>query len=351
VRRRLRPVAARAAAVVVVLGLCLLWAGGTRPVSERFLSPQVPLHAYRVVYRVNYGMGVVNEEVHVVSRPYDGLFLTRRGGRVLGGELTNAHGSYVYETNGTGGWALVDPGKTRATGDVQATDALNLAIERGDAVVLGTRRILGRRCTVVLTGHPAGEPIAAPTPSSRVVLCVDRTGVLLAERWQLDGKLAEDMRAIAFDPRFRPTSSTFAPSPRSPTKQPPLVAVTPVSAAQAAKLKPRLRPPSGFRFDGGHTSLQTLAGSLDVKTTLFYVGDGGLELLEVQYEQGPASHFGIPVTVAGGHRGYLQVELYDSTLSIDTGPGSSIALEGADPRLLVAAANRLVWPSRDRRAA
>ena len=335
----------RWAVAAVATGLMAsLWAGAPQPFRQPYIPSDAATGAYSITYSVYYLGGVRNTEQITVARPWYGKDITYRQGKIVAAELSNDQGLWDWSSNGKPGWFLLSEGRQRATSDAQPTMALNWGIDRSEAAVVGTDRVLGRPCTLVLTGEPAGQPVAAPTDSSRAELCIDRTGVPLRQVWYLDGKLAERMVATSFQPRFVPDGSTFQPTPRQPTTGKPPIQAVPLETATRQRIRPLLDPPAGFTAGPAYTTVEASpsgSGLPSFTTKEMYVGGGGTQLLELDYGAGSAPRHGIRVQLAGGHVAYLSLDLYASTLSLDVNGGASLIMYATDPSVLIRAGNRL----------
>ena len=342
-RRRFRRTGLAVLVGATTLLLAVLWAGAPQPFRRPYLAPVEATTSYSVTYAVTYEGGVHNIEQMTVERPWYGKDITWREGRIVAAELTNDQGLWDWSANGSKpGWFLLSQGRQRAVSDAQPVLPLNWGIDRAAAAVIGTDRVAGRRCTRVLTGEPAGQQVSPPTSSTRVELCIDRTGVPLRQVWYLDGKLAERMVATSFQPHFVPSADTFAPNPRLPTTgRPPIVSVA-LTAKTRRGITPHLDPPAGFSvgpaYISGQVSQQTGLPSFTTKE--MYLGPGH-QLLELDYGTGPGPHRGIREELAGGRIGWLSLDLYASSLSVDVNSGASLTMYASDPAVLIRAANRL----------
>ena len=337
----------RARTVVLVgaatLLLAALWAGEPQPFRQPYVPAVEPTTSYSVTYAVTYQGGVHNVEQVTVERPWNGKDITWRNGRIVAAELTNDQGLWDWSANGTKpGWFLLGEGRQRSVSDAQPVLALDWGIDRGSAAVVGTDRVAGRPCTRVLTGEPAGQEVAAPNGSSQAELCLDRTGVPLRQIWYLDGKLAEKMVATSFQPHFVPTADTFAPNPRMPTTGKPPIVSSEIARDHLKGITPRLDPPAGFSLGPAYISgqLSQATGQPTFTTKEMYLGPGH-QLLELDYGAGPGPQRGIREQLSGGRVGWLSLDLYASSLSMDVNDGASLMMFSPDPALLLRAANRL----------
>jgi hypothetical protein len=346
-RRALRGLLPRLGLAVASLGMCLLWTGPPEPSHEQLLTaPAGNLVRYLIDYRVQYLGGVVNTEHHVVSRPTLGLDETFKSGRLTGGQLSNQDGLWTWATGPPSGWDLLSSAPQVAVSDPDPVPAINYAIQRGLAAVVGTGRVLGRACSVVLTGQPLGESIAAPGSGGVVRFCIDdRTGAVLAEDWHLDGKLAERLTAIRFDPAYRPPPGTFSPEPRlQATSTPPPIVAAPLTPAQRKALHPGFVPPTGYHFLRAVVAAEAGPGGgpQTFTSSLLFANPAG-RVLEVDYAPGAADRSGIPTSIGSGRTGYLRLDYYLSAFSVSTSPSASVVIRGSDPDLLVAVGRQLRW--------
>jgi hypothetical protein len=73
------------------------------------------------------------------------------------------------------------------------------AVKAGAARIGGARRrIIGRTCTdLVLYEPPAGPLHALDKTNNRDEMCLDRSGIMLRERWTLNGKVVQTRTAVA----------------------------------------------------------------------------------------------------------------------------------------------------------
>ncbi|HZU71287.1 MAG TPA: hypothetical protein VE990_00820 [Acidimicrobiales bacterium] len=345
-RRRARSIVPRLLMAAATFGLGLLWTGAPEPSSEVGLpEATVALSHYRIDYLIRYLGGVINTETHVVSRPYLGLDESFKGGRLTAGQISNRSGLWTWATGPPAGWDLLSGAQQVAVSDASPEAAVDFAIGRGLAAVVGRAAVLGRPCSVVLTGQPLGESIDAPSGSSTVRLCIDRsTGAVLSEVWRLNGKLAEDMEATRFDPEYPTSLATFDPSPRLPPRSAPPIVAVPLTGRERQGLHPVLSVPAGYHLDHSllSASPSPSGGPGSYTSTLLYSDRSG-RVLEADYVESPADTTGLRVGLPGGRTGYLRLDYYLSSLSIGTSSIGSVVLRGSDPDQLIALARQLRW--------
>ncbi|MBV8462743.1 MAG: hypothetical protein JO368_05585, partial [Acidimicrobiales bacterium] len=187
--------------------------------------------SYQVVYQVTrYQSPPAVDEIEV-SRPYLGRYVERQGVKTVEGWLTNTSGGWYWNQNG---WSRIGLGEQPATDDYDLIPPLRLALSLGDAYVIGHRSVLGRNCTLVRTGSPIGEPLAAATPGNYDDICVDPTGVELTDRWVYKSKLLQTKTATSFDPGAMFSPATFAAKPAGPTLSPSLLQSASLNEATSA---------------------------------------------------------------------------------------------------------------------
>lgn len=301
--------------------------------------------AYRVVYRSTAQRAEAVEE-RLVRRPYESRAVTRRGDKVVGGQLTNADGKWFFSTGASSGWVLLESGPHRAAPDPRPRAVLPRALEAGLATELGSEQVAGRPCRLVRFGAGTDEELDAPTPDDHADVCVDDgTGVVLREKRVIGGETVREMVATSFDSDPEIADDAFVPKARGPS-----IGGAEGPEAEAALerlergLKIELDPPEGFSYDGVSAKL-VIGGSFggDVgggAVQRFLDGD---ELLELDHD--PPSRQGGPATtvvqVEGVGQAALTLGLQTSILDVPLEGGRAARLMAADPDLLVEAARGL----------
>ncbi|MDA8186236.1 MAG: hypothetical protein M0035_17740 [Actinomycetota bacterium] len=376
----------------LALSLAMLIVGGllaqssTVPgLASRLLPAPPPLRSYAVTYLTHYPGATPTIEQDVVLLPFYGSYLVRsttssttsshhtapstarqaarqappgappgagtgKGpgrapGGIEGGTLTNSSGLWTWRIAKGPGWALTEGGLHPAAEALLPVATLDLAIRHLDAGILGTSRVAGHRCNLVETGNPPGEPLSPPSSRSSVTLCISRSGVVLSERWTLNGKLAESKTAVYFDPAPKLTAAAFAAKPRAQGAPPPAVGTIALTKSARRKLTPELAPFDGLRYAGGWVHATSTPGTASFGTEELYASRSGTRMIEVRYQGYRSTPPGIPVRAAGGRTGYLQLNMLLDSLTLPAGPSSSVVLESTSPALLEQAALHLRWQS------
>ncbi|MCL4422451.1 MAG: hypothetical protein M1115_04665 [Actinobacteria bacterium] len=344
-RRAARHIAGALLGVAGLLASGAILGGSTVPgLSGPFLAIKSPLKSYEVTYKTVYpGAPEVIEE-DLVDEPFKGIYLVKRGRRIEGGYLSNDQGLWSWSLTGKApGWSPIQAGLVPATQALQPVPTLNLAISRNEAAIVGQSTVLGHHCTIVETGAPPGDPVTAPTPGNYASYCISKSGIVLYQRWMLQGKVAQTKTAISYTTHPHISPSTFAALPRASESSSPAVKAVALSATARSKMWPKLRPFDGLYYVGGWVREVSGPSPALVSTDELFASQRGPRLIEVKYEGYRSTPPGISVGAGRGHSGSLQLELMLDQLTIATGPQSSVVLEGTDPNLLEKAALHLSW--------
>ena len=343
VRRRRTPWLGAVLVVAAVVGVAVVVAV-TKGGSNAAIPPEQAVDSYRVIYRVEAPGAPAHEEERDIMRPFLGRFIERSAGVVTTGFLTANDSAWAWTNSGAApGWVPAQDGVSRATADQHAAAALAAGGRYGLAKVRGTKRVLGRQCVEVRTGAPAGQPLSKPTGADHADLCVDRTGVVLTEQWIRGGKAVRTRTATSFTigPAF--DGSTFQPSPTGdPTLAGSTLAVSthPVSDKERAGLGFSFTPPPGYVAAGPLTARAGLSnGATPAAADFIQYYRNGSDLLDVV--QGTQPPRGVPVTIPGLGRAYLNLDMTASSVEVAVASGRTVKIEGGDPRLLLDAATRL----------
>lgn len=303
--------------------------------------------SYSVTYRITEPAAPVQVERKVIERPFYGSDITYNGrGQPTSGAVTAPGGAYIFLTSPRPHWGLLESGTYRATGDDHAGAGLALAVEHHLAHVLGSRRLLGRTCTVVRTGGPVGSTVTAPTGSDYTDICVDNaTGQALDEVWLINGKVARERRATAFDAHPTITDATFHVDSTGSAVPAGTSGATDVISLQPSdipKLPVFMTAPAGYRLDGvqDQVTLEQPPGAAQPsESSVVYAHFvSGADLIDL--EQGALSSppsGAITVHLADGRKATLTIDLVSSYLDVSVA-GQPIRLEGPDVGALMRAA-------------
>jgi len=193
------------------------------------------------------------------------------------------------------------------------------------------------------------------TGRNHVDVCLDESGVMLSYAWTLNGKVAQTKTATAFDLTPTITAATFASTtppvpgavvstgdgPAAAAAAANGVAVTaqPLAAADIAQLTPAVVPPAGAVYHAGFVRVDASAQPPEITSSLLYLV--GNELVSVDYSNGGGAPPGHRVGLAGGHSGYLQVDLDQTSVTVASSDGSVVDIVASDPALVLAFAHDL----------
>lgn len=294
--------------------------------------------SYRIVYDIEEFDAPPRTEERLVKRPYLSKIVSQRDGTLLTGSITNDAGRWLLLDDGQG-WQLRGGGRQRPTDDPRPIDALEAAAADGRAETRGTAVVLERRCTVVRTGGPLGEPLKKATAGEYADLCIDRTGAVLRERWVVNGTQARLTVATAFEPGAAFADDAFAPLPAAP---PLPEGVTGIARARdlhvGESVRIRVRGAAGYRADGPAVVVERDLGERgqEVFYRQSFVKGGRLVVAEQGIRVAPNPPRGAPIDLGHGVTGYLDLGLTASTLTLILDGGNYVRLLGAELNTLEA---------------
>lgn len=314
-------------------------------------SGQVPtgseVSAYSVTYRITEPDAPGQVERKVIERPFYGSDITYNSqGQPTSGAVTGPTGAYLFLTSPQPHWGQLETGTFRATGDDHAGVGLVLAAKYHLARVLGTRRLLGRTCTVVRTGGPVGSTVTAPTASNYTDICLDNaTGQALDEIWLINGKVARERLATAFATNPTITASTFTVDSTGPAVPPGSdgsIDVVQLGPSDIGKLPAFMTAPTGYQLSGvqDQATLEQPPGASQpsVSSEVFVHFVAGPDLIDLEMGALPSPSSGaVSVRLADGRKATLTIDLVSSYLDLQIG-GQPIRLEGPDAAALMLAA-------------
>lgn len=321
-----------------------------RPAQFQSLQQRIP-SSYKVVYLVTEPGAPTQYDVREISRPYDGVELTKTTkGVITTGVVSNGTAAYVFVSSPKPHWSELEGGTNRATGDQNPIPALQAGIKYGLDRVIGSGEVLGRPCTVVRTGQPIGSSMTAPTKSAYTDMCLDdSTGMILREIWVYNGKFVRERQAVQLDlaPHFaRGTFSVASSGPAVPAGQNGSTITSTLGPAQIAALPAWLPAPMGYRLDGVFDQTQyedpTGSGTPSPLTEIvahFVQGPNLIDLKEGNVAPAPAGS--IPVSIGHGLRGALTIDMSASYVTTHLPSGLTVRIEGTDIPLLIKAARSL----------
>ena len=165
--------------------------------------------AYRIEYEVRTSNGpdapeTVTSEIVQVDRPFRSLVTTRVGDRLVTGRVSDLNRLLQFTD---GRWTELQVPPAMAASDVRLDGVLDDLVADGAVRRLDeVRRVAGRACQV----HRLGGPIAGGTLTpftdlrDHADVCVDASGLVLAEEWTADGDVVQRRTAqvVDLDPDF-----------------------------------------------------------------------------------------------------------------------------------------------------
>jgi hypothetical protein len=301
------------------------------------------LASYRLAYRVEQPNQPTRTETRVVRRPFDSRSEQREGTAVVGGFITNERGLFQRTGDPAPGWRRIEPERHRPPEDDRVLSSLAEALRRGRATFLGTSVVLDRPCWRVRTRNPAGAVAVKPTAGDHAELCVDRTGLVLDERWVVDGQEVRHRAAteLTVAPPLAAGDFEATPDAGPLPVSPSATAIRPLTRAQIDALPVSLAPPAGFVELGSVVRERSVPGRPILLTAVVrYVRDGLLVEVELSDRVGDERVPGDDVSVPGVGTGRLELSVGNSELVLTLGR-QLVRVRSADLDVLRATAKGL----------
>lgn len=320
--------------LAVLLALAVAARAGTDR-GQASVSASDAVAAYRVVYEVDVlGQPRARQEV-AVQRPFHSRETTTDGGGIVSEIVSNGRGQWTYERGREPSpWLQLGASAARASADFAAGAVLESLVEIGSAETRGHERHAGRPCRVVRTGSPLGSTPSAPERDSDTDVCVDETGLVLAERWHVRRELVSSRQAVEVEVEPTFDEEVFAAPAASERAHGLRV---PMGSAEASKPL-RFEAPDGYRRAGAHHSL-----SPDGRVRSVWLFVDGPDLIEYEQGAGSIDDLGAPARTIdiGGLRGEVHLGFRSSQLVLEVGDAETVVLRSADPDRLAELARRL----------
>lgn len=298
--------------------------------------------AYTVTYDVVEN-GLARTEEWLVRRPYESLVTSSRDGVLLSGTATSRTALRTFLSD-RGGWLPLQPELHRAAFDLRIASSLGPLSVLGRVEQVGEASYLDRPCLVFRTGQPpsAGAP-TAPSDAERAEVCVDSTGIVLHERWEIDGAtvIERTATALALDPRI--DAAVFDPAEIEDAEELGRAFGTiavPADAETLAALRVEVPVPAGYAEDGAvfRASADSQGGIASAETVRFLSsGPDLLEVAELATDPGVGigAEHGVRVAVEGWDEVWLVPDFRVSALRARTGEDSYLELRHHDVGFLV----------------
>jgi hypothetical protein len=298
--------------------------------------------SYRITYDVVENQ-LPREEHIIVRRPYESRVLSERDGELVSGDATSIERLWTY-LPGRDGWLVLQAELHRAARDHRPLAAMATAVSLGLADEVGTGSYAGRTCRTFLTGQPLGSSgVTKAMPEESAELCIDDQGLVLHERWEIDGTLVLERTAteVAVDVEVDP--AVFDPSPvvEDAEEFEALLAALAVEADEEtlAALRTDIVPPEGFTLDGAvfRSAMPDRGGSASTEIVRFY--SNGPELIEVAEVAAPgavdlSSDGAVRVEIDGPETWFV-LDLRASAVRTRLSESSYLEIRGTDPRQLI----------------
>ena len=317
-----------------------------RPVApEQVAVPPFPEDtpgAYRITYDVVENQ-LPRTETVTVRRPYESLVRSERDGQLLSGSATSRSRLWTYLPE-RDGWLVLQPELHRASYDQRPLRAMAMAISLGRAEETGTGSFAGTACRVFLTGQPLGTGgIAAPTEAESTELCIDARGLVLHERWTIEGSVVVERTAtsVEIDPPIDP--AMFDPGPVVDDAEEFEAVLSTIAVPADEETLARLTtdldpPPEGYVLDG--TVLRAgdpnQAASISEIVRFFSDGTDLLEVAEVTAAAGASLDHGGAVRLdVDGPETWFWPDFRASAVRVRLTDTTYLELRGTDPAQLI----------------
>ncbi len=306
------------------------------------LAEDVPA-TYRITYEIVEN-GLARQETWTMRRPYESLVVAERDGELVSGSATSRTELWTYLAD-RDGWFDIQPELHRASFDQRPLGPLATMLELGLVEAGGTGEFAGRACDVYRTGPPLAEGVVAPpSPEQTTEFCVDGSGLVLHERWEIGGAVVSEKTATAVDLAPEIDDAMFDPAPQIEEAPELETLLATVAVAADEEIRQRLRTdvvlPDGYELDGvvfrGTTS-ESEAGSASEIVRFYSNGPDLIEVVEVTVN-GPAD-------LSGGGARPMEVERFDevwidldfraSNIRARINDSSFLELRGAVPAQLL----------------
>ncbi|HSP04117.1 MAG TPA: hypothetical protein VLR27_11475 [Acidimicrobiales bacterium] len=148
---------------------------------------------YEITYRTTFADGTEVEEEVAISRPFRSAVRSGETGR-----LSDA--GVLATAGGDGRWLAIEVPIAPASGDVRIDAVLDAAVAEGHVEPGATRRIAGTTCRDHRFGGPVSAGVLTPVgtvPGEHADVCIADGGLVLRERWVVDGEVRRTREAVS----------------------------------------------------------------------------------------------------------------------------------------------------------
>lgn len=320
---------------------------------DRLVSRSIdeePPTTYRIVYDVVEN-GLPRSEKWTVRRPYESLVVSERDGEQLTGTATSVDALWTY-LGDREGWLAVEAQRHRAAFDLRPAPAIGPMLALGLVEEGGTAEHAGAPCRIFVTGQPPGAGRATPPSAAESTeLCIDDRGLVLHQRWRLDGETIAERTAASVEVDIEIDPSVFDPTPVVDDADGVAAALTTVAVEADAETLDRLRTevpvPDGFTADGTVLRAGTPAGSGAGVAEIVRFHSRGPELIEVSefHFDGPAEVGlppSVPVEVDGWDEVWFTPDFRASSVQARLTASSYVEVRGVHPGMLFSVLDSIV---------
>ncbi|MDE0802577.1 MAG: hypothetical protein OSA99_04560 [Acidimicrobiales bacterium] len=301
-----------------------------------------PPARYRIAYDIVEN-ALERQETWTVQRPFESLVVGTRDGALVSGSATSRSDLYTYLTD-RDGWYSIQPELHRAAFDQRPLAAMATMIELGLAESAGSGEYAGRACSVYVTGAPLSSASVSPPGDERTEACIDDSGLLLYERWEIGDNVVTERTAtsVEIDPDVDPAIFDPGPIVDDAPELDALLGNVAVEADEATleDLRTDIVVPDGYALISAvFRSSTSDTGTGGAAETVRFYSDGVdlIELAEVtvggvaELDGGGA----VPVEIDGFEDVWFDPDFRASALRARLTETSFVELRGADPSRLV----------------
>lgn len=157
-----------------------------------------PSTRFTITYRVTAGDSTTTE-VLSVHRPFASRLVVHEGDTTKGRVLSQrASDLGVLATTSGGEWGRLVVPPALASGDIRPDAVLAAAVGSKVMRDVGPSSVAGRKCHAYVAGTTvSGGTLEQLSGNERAEVCIDASGLVLQERWTIDGKVVRTRRAVA----------------------------------------------------------------------------------------------------------------------------------------------------------
>lgn len=133
-----------------------------------------------------------------MRRPYWSRMTSYRGKDTVFGTVTNNQGYFILDPSSKR-WLEIQDAAWWSTYDYRPLLVLTRLRELGLADVRGFSQNRGTKCLLLRIGNAPGEWLDPPSAKNHADICVDRSGVIVREKWVVDGEQLRSRTALSLE--------------------------------------------------------------------------------------------------------------------------------------------------------